>query len=134
MTYNTLKSWVVHCPYGTPIFFKRDTSICVRFPYVDVEYFNNIKCGAVTMQQTIRGNFDGFTKIEVEKSNLARKSQTMLGSPYEKEYLLMVRKSTGIANCPVSPTDTTNSRVIYVPYLAGVIGKTMRKIPTMAET
>ena len=58
----------------------------------------------------------------------------MLGYPSEKEYLQMVRKSNGIANCPVSPTDITNARVIYGPYLAGVQKKTTRKKPITVET
>ena len=61
------------------------------------------------MLQTGRGGFEGFTKREVDNSNLARKSQTMIGYTYEKEYLQMASKSTGIANFPVSRTDITNA-------------------------
>ena len=80
------------------------------------------------MLQTVRGNFEGFTKREVETDNLALKTQTMIGSPSEKEYLKMMRKSTVIENYPVSPTYITNSRVIYGPDLVGVRGKTEEKI------
>ena len=56
----------------------------------------------------------------MENSNLAHKAQTILGSPYEKEYLQMASKHTGIAEFPVSPTYITNANVIYVPNLSGV--------------
>ena len=72
VNYDTLQSWVVYCPYGTPILFKHDTGLYEQFPYVDLEYLNNIKFEAVTMLQTVRGKFEGFTKIEMEKANLAR--------------------------------------------------------------
>ena len=39
----------------------------------------------------------------------------------------MVSKSTGIENYPVSPTDFTNTCVLYVPDLAGVRRKIIRK-------
>ena len=58
----------------------------------------------------------------------------MLGYLFENEYSGTVRKSTVIENFPVPPTDITNARVIYGPYLEGVQGKTVRKKPIMAET
>ena len=36
VNYDTLKSWVVHIPDETPIFFKQDNSIYGQFPYVYV--------------------------------------------------------------------------------------------------
>ena len=42
-------------------------------------------------------------------------------------------KRTGIENCPVSPTYITNAHVIYVPDLAGVQGKTVRKKLTTVD-
>ena len=79
VTYETLKSWVVHCPYGTPILLNCDTGLHDRFTYVDVEYLNTTKCESVNMLQTVRGYFEGFTKREAEKDNLACKSHTILG-------------------------------------------------------
>ena len=67
VTYDTLKSWVVHFPDGTPIFFKRYNALCDQFPYVDVEYLNTTKCESVNMLQTVRGYFEGFTKREAER-------------------------------------------------------------------
>ena len=58
------------------------------------------------MLQNFRVNIKGFTKREGGKARLSCKAQSMLGSTYEK-YLLVVSNSTGIANCPMSPTDIT---------------------------
>ena len=80
VTYDTLKSQVVHFPDGNPIFFKRDTGLCDQDPYVNVEYLNTIKCETFNMIQTVRRDFEGFTKREAEKANIACKAQTILGS------------------------------------------------------
>ena len=111
---------------GTPIFLKQDTGLCDQFPYVQLEYLNSIKCESVTMLRTVRRNFEGFTKWEVEKSNLSCKVQAMLGYPTDKKYLQMVSNRTDIANFPISPTDITNERIMYGPDLAGLIEKNMR--------
>ena len=57
VTYDTLHSWVMHLPDGTPILLKQDNVLCNQFPYVDVEYLNTINCGAVNMLQTGREMF-----------------------------------------------------------------------------
>ena len=119
-------SWVMNFLDGTPIFLKQDTGLCDQFPYVQLEYLNSIKCESVTMLRTVRRNFEGFTKWEVEKSNLSCKVQAMLGYPTDKKYLQMVSNRTDIANFPISPTDITNERIMYGPDLAGLIEKNMR--------
>ena len=96
VTYETLNEWIVHYPDRTPVFFKQDTGLCDQLPYVDTKYLNTIKCESVNMIQIMRGDFEGFIKREVKKSNLDSKAQIILGSPSEKFYLRMVSKSTGI--------------------------------------
>ena len=114
-----------------PIFWKQITGLYDQFPYVDLEYLNTIKCEVATIQKNVKGYFEVFAKRGVKKSNLYRKVQSMFWYPTEKEYLLMVIKSTGIAKCPVKPTHITNARIIYGPDLTGVWGKTVKKKPIM---
>ena len=38
VTFDKIKSWVMHCPDDIPILFKRDTCLCDQFPYFDVKY------------------------------------------------------------------------------------------------
>ena len=82
--YDTLNSWIVHYLDRTPILFEQDTGLCDQSPYVDIQYLNTIKYESVKILQTVRGDFEGFTKREVENSNLDSKAQTILGSPSEK--------------------------------------------------
>ena len=46
----------------------------------------------------------------------------------------MVRNSNGIVNRPVSRTDITNARVIYVADLTGAQGENFRKKKITVET
>ena len=36
--------------------------------------------------ETVRGNFEGFTKNEVLRAKQARRAQAMMGNPREKDY------------------------------------------------
>ena len=69
VTYDKIKSWVMHCPDEIPILFKRDNFLCDQFPYIDVKYLI-----PSSMRQS----------LELENANLARKAQKMLGYPYDK--------------------------------------------------
>jgi hypothetical protein len=58
--------------------------------------------------ETVRGNFKGFTKNKILRAKQARRAQTMMGNPSEKDYKVVVGNHL-ISNCPVSTTDITNS-------------------------
>ena len=81
---------------------------------------------------TIRKNYEGFTKREVEQAIQARKLQAMLGSPSQTDYEGMVRGKL-IDHCPISITDIKNAHRIFGPDLAGIRGKTVRKTPERVE-
>ena len=40
----------------------------------------------VSMVQTVRGNYEGYTKREVLKAKEARHTQAMMGNPSEADY------------------------------------------------
>ena len=81
---------------------------------------------ATTLVQTVRSNYDGFTKKDIKAAKAARKLQVMIGSPSEKDYGVMV-SSNMINNCPIDSTDVSNARAIFGPDLASVRGKTFLK-------
>ena len=83
--------------------------------------------------ETVRGNFEGFTKNEILRAKQARRAQTMMGNPSEKDYKGVVSNHL-ISNCPVSTADITNSRIIHGPALASVRGKTVRRMPGAVVT
>ncbi len=92
--------YVVHTPKGEVRFYKDEQGL----PYLDLEESN--KAGTlllmqhgggtrdedkdVSMVQTIRGNYEGYTKQEVLKAKEARRAQAMMGNHSEADYKGMV--------------------------------------------
>ncbi len=66
--YNIRRDWVVTDPQGKKIKFKRDTGLCDCMPYINVHEYKE----GLSMLQTIKKNFEGFTKKQVKKVILAR--------------------------------------------------------------
>ena len=78
--------WTVTTPEGHVIPFKKDTGKCCGFPYIEM---GSLEALALLMQsvdkvETVRENYEGFTKRDVKKALLARKAQAMVGSPSER--------------------------------------------------
>jgi len=74
--YDTNGDWIVTSPSGEDIVFK---SIGMRKNHA-----------RLTLLQTVRKNFEGFTKKQVEKALLARNVQAMVGHPSDGEFNQMV--------------------------------------------
>jgi hypothetical protein len=83
---------------------------------------------AVFLVQTVRGNYEGYTKREVLKAKEARRAQAMMGNPSKADYKGMVSHNL-IPNCPVASSDITNARAIFGTDLPSVQGKTVRRMP-----
>ena len=75
------------------------------------------------MLQTVRQNYEGYTKREVEEAKQARKTQAMMAHPTDVVFTEMVRNKV-IKNSPVKPIHATNAIRIYSPELAGGRGRT----------
>jgi hypothetical protein len=71
---------------------------------------------AVVLVQTVRGNYEGYTKGKVLKAKEARRVQAMMGNPSEKDYNTMVSNNL-IPECPITSMDITNARAIFGPDL-----------------
>jgi hypothetical protein len=82
----------------------------------------------VSLVQTVRGNYKGYTKREVLKAKEARRVQVMMGNPSEADYKGMVSHNL-ILNCPVTSPDITSAKGIFGPDLPSVQGKTVRRMP-----
>jgi hypothetical protein len=140
ITYNSwMGYYVVHTPWGEVRFHKDEQGL----PYIDLEKLNEaatimlLQQGEVALEreadetalvQTVRGNYEGFTKREVLKAKEARRGQAMLGNPSEADYKGMVSNNL-IANCPVSLLDVSNARAIFGPDLPSLRGKPVRRAP-----
>jgi hypothetical protein len=134
ITYNSwLGYYVAHTPKGEVRFYKDKQGL----PFINLEesnqgaavmllqkgvklYENNKgKEEATMLVQTVRGNYEGYTKREVLEAKEARQGQALIGNPSKKDYHNMV-SSNMIANCPFSKSNVTNARAIFGPDLASV--------------
>ena len=110
----TYDSWagyyVVHTPKGEVRFYKDEQGL----PYLDLN-----ECDAagamlllqreeaetgVSLVQTVRGNYEGYTQREILKAKEARRAQAMMGNPSKRDYKGMVSNNI-IPNCPVTSAD-----------------------------
>jgi hypothetical protein len=141
ITYDSWQGYyVVHTPKGEVRFYKDEQGL----PYLDLKESSEAAVmllqqgqdprkkpehkGAVTLVQTVRGNYEGYTKREVLKVKEARRAQAMMGNPSKKDYKTMVSNNL-IPQCPITPTDISNARAIFGPDLPSVRGKTVRTRP-----
>ena len=86
--------------------------------YLDASVYD----AATILVQTVRSNYEGFTKKEIKAAKAVCKLQGMIGSPSEKDYGGMV-SSNMIKNCPIDSTDVSNARAIFGPELASIRGE-----------
>ncbi|KAL3773713.1 hypothetical protein ACHAWO_009882 [Cyclotella atomus] len=97
------------------------------FPYIDLDDSENN--AAIIMVQTVRENFEGFTRKEVEHAIAARKAQALAGHPSERVFKHEVsRKSSSslFRSCPITSQDISNARTIFGPSVACARGKWVR--------
>jgi hypothetical protein len=78
--------------------------------------------------QTVRENYEGFTKKDVIKAKEDRQAQGLIGNPSKKDFKGMVSNHL-IPNCPVTYAAITNARKIFGPDLASIRGKTVQWVP-----
>ena len=117
--------YIVHSPRGKVKFYEDENGL----PYISLDDATSTE--AITMLQidTVRKNFEGFTKREVAQAKFARQSQAMVGAPSDKDYHGLVSGNISLRNIPFTGSDVTNAKKIFGPDLAGVRGKTVRKKP-----
>ncbi len=142
----TYDSWMghymVHTPKGAVNFYMDEQGL----PYIDldgpgeeatimllerVQGKRSKAAGELiktALVQTVRGNYEGYTKKEILKANEARRAQGMIGNPSEKDYKGIVSGNL-ITNCSITTTNISNARAMFGPDLATIRGKTVRRTP-----
>ncbi len=78
--------------------------------------------------QTVRQNYEGYTKRKVLQAKEARRVMGMITNPSERDFKNMVRGNL-INSCPVTSDDVTNGHAIFGPDLANLRGKTVQQMP-----
>ena len=119
ITYDSIDGYYVVNTDKGPVYFHKDEQ-GLPYIYLDASVYDV----AATLVQTVRSNYEGFTKKVINSAKAARKLQGMIGSPNEKDYGGMI-SSNMIKNCPIDSTDVSNTRAIFGPDLASVRGKTV---------
>jgi hypothetical protein len=118
----TFNSWegyyVVHTPQGQ-VRFQKDKQ---GLPFIDPEQSGSntatillqnaqevSRSGTGTvLVQTVRGNFEGYTKKEVLQAKEAHRAQAMISNSSKGDYKGLV-SNTMISNHPIMPSNVTNT-------------------------
>jgi len=82
---------------------------------------------------TVRKNYEGFTKKQIQKATQARRIMSMIGAPTEREYQALVRLNL-LKDCPITNADIVNANRIFGPDLANIRGKRVRRKPEHVNT
>ena len=82
---------------------------------------------------TVRQNYEGFTKRQVQQATHARRIMGMIGAPTEREFQSLVRLNL-LKDCPITNSDIINAHKIFGPDLANIRGKTVRRKPRHVNT
>lgn len=102
--YNTNRNRVGTTPQGEKIKFKRDTRLCNRMPYIDMRE----QLVGVVMLESICKCFDEFTNKQANKDLEARRLQTKLAHPTDKQLKKMIIDGD-IKNCDTQVQDVANT-------------------------
>jgi hypothetical protein len=68
---------------------------------------------------TVRDNFEEYSRHEVEKAKEAQRIQGMIAHPTKREFAGMVREQL-LTNCPVTVRDVDNDNQIFGPDLTNL--------------
>ena len=77
------------------------------------------------MLETVKANFEGYTKKQVERSVLARRLQSMLAHPPDEKFKELV--SNPGYDSKVTAESITNAKSIFGPNRARLLGATVKK-------
>ncbi|KAL7469296.1 LOW QUALITY PROTEIN: hypothetical protein ACHAXS_009566 [Conticribra weissflogii] len=124
-TSSTKGCFLVHTNHGKIVFKKN----AIGLPYTSIAETRTAFC----LINTVRGNFEGYTKKEVVQARNAREALAKVGHPTEREFGELVHHNM-IANCPINNQDITNANKIFGPDLPGLRGKTTRVKPMSVQT
>ena len=87
---------------------------------------------AASLVNTVRENYEVFTKCEVEKVILDRKAHGRVGNLSDAEFLKVASKKT-VKKLPVTPINVSNALAIFGPNLSKVKEGTVRTKPSRVE-
>ena len=132
LTYDTRTTWHIHFPDEKFIALDSELwGVCNRFCYIGIS--QPLKQSTLSLVNTVRENYEGFTRHEVEKDILALKAHGRVGNPSCAEFVKMVNEKT-VKNLPVTPIDVSNALAIFGPNLSRLKGGTVCTKLSMVDT
>ena len=123
--YETGGTWTVTIPEGTIIPFEKDIGVTEGIPFIDTR---RCKKEGLCLIETVRKNFKGYSKKEIEKAVLSKTTQAMVGHPPTARFKQIVSDSH-LAECPVDVNDVSRSVVIFGPDRSRLRGAATRQNP-----
>ncbi|KAL7464346.1 hypothetical protein ACHAXS_004675, partial [Conticribra weissflogii] len=86
-TKTTSGNFIVHTTSGDIIFHRNE----IGLPYIDLKQDNKGLC----LIDTVRKNYEGYTKKEIARANEARKAMAKIGHPTEREFAELTSQGSG---------------------------------------
>ena len=120
-------AFICHTQKGQVVFTRCPIT---KFPCVDLR--SDKSKAAAMLVQSIRQNFEGYTREEVRRAIMARKMQARAGHPSENTYKKEVSRnseSSLFKNSTLTSKDITNARRIFGPSMPCIQGKWTRGMP-----
>jgi hypothetical protein len=135
ITYDSWEGYfMVHTASREVQFYKDENG----HPYINLEEFSKdimvllvltaSEEAGTMLVQTVRQNYEGYTKRKILHAKEARCAMGMIRNPSKKDFKNMVRENL-INNYPVTSNDVTNARAIFGPDLANLRGKMVWRTP-----
>jgi hypothetical protein len=82
---------------------------------------------------TVRQNYKGFTKCQVQQATHACRIMGMIGAPTESEFQSLVRLNI-LKDCPITNSNIISAHKIFGPDLANIRGKMVCQKPRHVNT
>jgi hypothetical protein len=83
--------------------------------------------------KTVRTNYEGFTKKQIQQATTARCLMGMIQAPSERDYQGVVHLNL-LKCCPITNDDIVNAHKLFGPDLTNIRGKTVRRKPERVKT
>eukprot|EP00956_Cyclotella_meneghiniana_P035517 scaffold115573_cov38-Cyclotella_meneghiniana.AAC.1 len=137
--YTANKTWEVFTPSGFVLTFYPDTGVCSGMPYLDMDNLKKhvrvatdeeLQEVGIVMIETVRNNYEGFTKEQVQRAKDARDALAMMAHPRADRVNQVVSSTSAVRNWPFTAKDLANGDLIFGPDRGAMRGKTTRKKPS----
>ena len=133
--YETGNIWAATSPDGqvTINFLIEEAGVCKGMPYVDLTRPDDhivYNINGMVMIETVRKNYEGFTREQVTRAAEARDAMAMMAHPMEEKFKKHVVSSAHVVrNFNLSLQDIANANALFVPNRGSLKGKTIRRKP-----